>query len=411
MKQFVLGAAFGLACAAAFYPAAHGANSPETYKALDRFAAGLQAVRKNYLSEPDDARLIDAALQGMVSSLDPHSSYMTAKAYAQAVSATNPAGVGLELTMEDGLPKIVSPIDGTPADKAGIRPGDYIAAIDGKPTQGMQLGEVVEALRGPAGSTLTLTMLRSATHAPFDIAMTRVPIRVNSVRYERKGDVGYLRIASFNGATPAETEKALRELRKQIGPALKGYVVDLRNNPGGLLDAGIRVADDFLASGNIVSTKGRNAPDSQTYDAQSGDVADGKPVIVLINEGSAAASEILAAALQDNHRATIVGMRSFGEGTVQTILPLGEGGGALRLTTSQFFRPSGKPIQVAGVTPDVAVAQTAAAPKPDLTRPKESELRGHLEGPAPAEPASIAYPPAGNKGDFQLAKALEQLGG
>ncbi|HTT96679.1 MAG TPA: S41 family peptidase [Rhizomicrobium sp.] len=409
MKQFVVGAVCGAACIGLMYPVARGASDMETYKALDRFSQGFSIVRHDYVQPQTDDVLVDKALQGMAAGLDPHSSYMTQKEFEAAASTKPTAGIGLELTMSNGLVQIITPIEGTPADKAGVKSGDFIAAIDGKPAQGMSLNEAIAALRGDAGSKVTLTLLRTGAHVPMDITMTRVPIVIDTVRYERKGDVGYIRISSFNLGTDAKLKSAVDALKKQIGPGLKGYIVDLRGNPGGLLDQGVVVSDDFLDSGEIVSTKGRNQADNQTYRAKPGDITDGKPIVVLINESSAAASEIVAAALQDNHRATIVGMHSFGVGTVQTIIPVVPAGGAFRLTTSQFFTPSGRPIQVAGVTPDVAVSQTMAGMKADPLRAGEAGLRGHIDGPEP-QSTEILYPPAGKQsGDYQLSVALERL--
>jgi len=352
-----------------------------------------------------------------VSSLDPHSSYMDAKAYADMKIQTSGqfGGLGLEVTMEDGLVKVISPIDDTPAARAGIKTADYIAAIDGTPIQGMALDDAIAKMRGPAGSRITLTILRAGTKKPFDVALTRAVVEVDNVKYHREGDIGYIRLPFFNEQTQAGLERAVRDLKRQIGPGLKGYVIDLRNDPGGLLDQAVGVSGDLFNGGEVVSTRGRNPDDTQRYDARGSDITDGKPVMVLINGGTASASEIVAGALQDHKRATIVGMTSFGKGSVQTIIPLSVGNGALRLTTARYFTPSGHSIQALGITPDVQVAQgdeNEAADK--LERESEAALPGHLVGESAAKkaPATIIHAPAGKKfDDFQLSYALDLLHG
>jgi carboxyl-terminal processing protease len=352
----------------------------------------------------------------MVSGLDPHSSYMDAKAFADMKIQTKGqfGGLGIEVTMEDGLIKVISPIDDTPAARAGIKPGDFIAAIDGTPIQGMALNDAIEKMRGPQGSKVTLTVLRSGAKKPFDVALTRAVVQVDSVKFHRDGDVGYIRLSAFNEETGPGLERAMRTLKRQIGPGLKGYVLDLRNNPGGLLDQAVQVSDDFLSSGEIVSTRGRHPDDTARYDAKPGDMADGKPVIVLINAGTASASEIVAGALQDHRRATIEGMTSFGKGSVQTIIPLGEGAGALRLTTARYYTPSGHSIQATGITPDVAVAEgDEDANTSKLEHLSEANLPGHLAAENGGKKASpVIHPPAGKKiQDFQLTYALDMLRG
>jgi carboxyl-terminal processing protease len=316
-------------------------------------------VRKDYVRPVDDNELVSAAIEGMVSSLDPHSSYMDAKAFADMQIETRGefGGLGLEVTMQDGLVKVISPVDDTPAARAGIKTGDFIAAIDSTPIQGMSLNDAIVKMRGQPGTKVSLTILRNGAKKPFDVSLTRAVIQVDSVKFHRDGDVGYIRISAFNEQTTAGLDRAIRELKKQIGPGLKGYILDLRNNPGGLLDQAVSVSSAFVPSGEIVSTRGRHPDDSTHYDAQGHDLTDGKPVIVLINGGTASASEIVAGALQDHKRATIVGMTSFGKGSVQTIIPMGEGGGALRLTTARYYTPSGHSIQATGIIPDVTVAQ------------------------------------------------------
>ena len=411
-----LGVLMGFTAAFGLLPAARGANDMSTYRQLDLFSQAFDSVRKNYVRPVQDSELINAAIQGMVSDLDPHSSYMDAKSYADMQIQTKGefGGVGIEVTMEDGLIKVISPIDDTPAAKAGLKPGDFIAAIDGVAIQGMALNDAIDKMRGPAGSKVTLTVLRSGTKKPFDVSLARAIIKVDSAKWHREGDVGYIRLTGFNEQTASGLERALRELKRQIGPGIKGYVLDLRNNPGGLLDEAIQVSDDFLNSGEIVSTRGRHADDTQRYDAKPGDLSDGKRVIVLINAGTASASEIVAGALQDHQRAKIVGMTSFGKGSVQTIIPLGEGSGALRLTTARYYTPSGHSIQAQGIIPDIAVAQGDEDETPKIARPSEADLPGHLVGEPVAKKADsmVIRPAPGKKyDDFQLSYALDLLRG
>jgi len=329
-------------------------------------------------------------------------------------------GIGIQVTMENGLVKIISPIDNTPASKAGLKAGDYIAAINGASVQGLNLDGAIDKMRGPEGSKITLTILRTTDKTtpkkPFDVTLTRAVVAVDEVTWHRDGDIGYIRMPGFNENTASGLENAVRDLKRQIGPSLKGYVLDLRNNPGGLLDQAVEVSDDLLTSGEVVSTRGRHAEDTQRYDAHGGDITDGKPVVVLINGGTASASEIVAGALQDHHRATIVGMTSFGKGSVQTIIPLGEGGGALRLTTARYYTPSGHSIQAQGIIPDVAVAQGDEDDIPRIARPSEADLPGHLANSdvvARRTPQTIVRPPAAGAkpADFQLTYALELLHG
>ncbi len=415
--------AFGALCTAVgfaggltIFSAAHGANDISAYRQLDLFSDAFERVRANYVRPVDDSELIDAAIQGMVSNLDPHSSYMDAKSYADMQIQTKGefGGVGIEVTMEDGLIKVISPIDDTPAAKAGLKPGDYIAAIDGVSIQGLALNDAIDKMRGPEGSKVTLTVLRSGDKKPFDVTLTRAIVQVDNVRSHREGDVGYIRMPGFNEETASGLENAVRTLKKQVGPGIKGYVLDLRNNPGGLLDQAVQVSDDFLNSGEIVSTRGRHPEDTQRYDAKTGDITDGKPVVVLINAGTASAAEIVSGALQDHKRATIVGMTSFGKGSVQTIIPLGDGGGALRLTTARYYTPSGHSIQAQGIIPDIAVAQGDENDTPKIARPSEADLPGHLAGendPKKANAPIIHAAPGKKYDDFQLSYALDLLRG
>jgi carboxyl-terminal processing protease len=417
LAYVALGAMLGFAGAFGVL-AAEGANNTNTYGELSLFSEAFEKVRANYVRPVQDSELVDAAIQGMVSSLDPHSSYMDAKTFTDMQIQTKGefGGVGIEVTMQDGLIKVISPIDDTPAAKAGLKPGDFIAAIDGNSIQGMALNDAIDKMRGPAGSKVTLTVLRQGDKKPFDVSLTRAVIHVDSVKWHREGDIGYIRLTAFNEETASGLERAVRDLKKQIGPGLQGYVLDLRNNPGGLLEQAIQVSGDFLNSGEIVSTRGRNPEDTERSDAKpGGDITDGKPVAILINAGTASASEIVAGALQDHHRATVIGMTSFGKGSVQTIIPLGECGCALRLTTARYYTPSGHSIQAEGIIPNIAVAQGDETDTPKIEEPDEADLPGHLspEDVAKAKkPLTIIRPPTGKKvDDFQLSYALDFLRG
>ena len=425
MKRFAfvgLGMVAGFVMALGLLPSARGANDVSAYRQLDLFSDAFERVRANYVRPVEDGELINAAIEGMVSNLDPHSSYMDAKAFADMQIQTKGSfgGIGIQVTMENGLVKIISPIDNTPAAKAGLKAGDYIAAINGSSVQGLNLDAAIDKMRGPEGSKITLTILRTTEKAtarkPFDVTLTRAVVAVDEVTWHRSGDIGYIRMPGFNENTASGFENAVRDLKRQIGPGLKGYVLDLRNNPGGLLDQAVQVSDDMLTSGEVVSTRGRHAEDTQRYDAHGGDITEGKPVVVLINGGTASASEIVAGALQDHHRATILGMTSFGKGSVQTIIPLGEGGGALRLTTARYYTPSGHSIQAQGILPDIAVAQGDEDDIPRIARPSEADLPGHLANADAAvrrPPATLVRPPATvqKPADFQLAYAIDFLHG
>jgi carboxyl-terminal processing protease len=413
-----LGLVGGFATALFALPAARGAVDSAAYDQLGLFSDAFERVRANYVRPVKDSELIDAAIQGMVSNLDPHSSYMDAKSYGDMQITTKGqfGGVGIEVQLDEGgLIKVISPIDGTPASRAGIKPGDRIAGIDGNSIAGLPLNDSIDKMRGPAGSKITLTILREGEKKPFDVTLVRAMVSVAAATYRREGDIGYIRLPGFDEQTADGLEHAVRDLKKQIGPGIKGYVLDLRNNPGGLLDQAIQVSDDFLNTGEIVSTRGRHPEDTQRYDAKGGDITDGKPVVVLINGGTASASEIVSGALQDHKRATVVGMISFGKGSVQTIIPLGEGRGALRLTTARYYTPSGHSIQAEGIIPDIQVAQGDEANVPKLARPSEADLRGHLAGePIPPKRANapVVKPAAGKKyDDFQLSYALDLLHG
>jgi carboxyl-terminal processing protease len=353
----------------------------------------------------------------MLAGLDPHSSYLSPKNFEdmQVQTSGKFGGLGIEVTMEEGIIKVVSPIDDTPAAKAGILANDLIIAIDKEPVQGMTLNDAVEMMRGPINTPIILTLQRDGTEKPFDVELVRAEITIQAVRSRAEGDVAYIRLSSFNEQTDDGLEKAIDELKAEIGPdKIKGYIIDLRNNPGGLLDQAISVTDDFLDRGEIVSTRSRHAEETQRYNARIGDITDGKPVILLINGGSASASEIVAGALQDHRRATIVGSRSFGKGSVQTIIPLGANG-ALRLTTARYYTPSGISIQAKGIDPDIEVIQELPpelAAQVDETPRGEASLRGHLNAEDEEEKSgSLAYVPPDPKDDQQLNYALDLLRG
>lgn len=417
-----LGAIGGAALGLVVLPLAQGAEDSDlqsAYRALDRFGDAFSLVREKYVESPDDKKLVESALNGMISDLDPHSSYFDPKTFAdmQVKTEGSYGGVGLVIAADKGAIKVVSPIDDTPASKAGIKSGDSILAIDGKGLQGLSLDKVQDMLRGPAGSKLKLTLLRSGEQKSFEVSLERAAIQVEAVKSRREGDVGYIRIPAFNERTSNGLEAAVRELKKQIGPHLKGYIVDLRDDGGGVLDQAIAVSDDFLSGGEIVSTRGRKPDDTQRYDAKSGDITDGKRVIVLINGGTASASEIVAGALQDHKRATILGTTSFGKGSVQTIIPLtGGADGALHLTTARYYTPSGRSIQATGIVPDMAVAQgNEQGDEPKILQPSESDLPHHLQAEQGAQIAAklkLVRPPTGKKlADFQLSYALDVMNG
>src|SRR5215213_8971678 len=322
------------------------AATSDTYRQLNLFGDVFERVRSDYVEKPDDSKLVESAISGMLAGLDPHSSYMDAKSFRDMQVQTRGefGGLGIEVTMEDGLVKVVTPIDDTPAAKAGVMSNDVITQLDGEQVQGLTLNQAVEKMRGPVNTKIKLTIMRKGQDKPVEVSITRDVIRVRAVRSRPEDDVGYIRVIFNDAATTENLKKAITDLQNQI-PAdkLKGFVVDLRNNPGGLLDQAISVSDAFLERGEIVSTRGRNAEETQRFSARAGDLIKGKPVIVLINGGSA--SEIVAGALQDHKRATLIGTRSFGKGSVQTIIPLGASNGALRLTTARYFTPSGRSIQ------------------------------------------------------------------
>jgi carboxyl-terminal processing protease len=392
------------------------AAAGDTYRQLNLFGDVFERVRADYVEKPDDSKLIESAINGMLNSLDPHSSYMDPKSFRDMQVQTRGefGGLGIEVTMEDGLVKVVAPIDDTPAAKAGILAGDIITQLDDEAVQGLTLNQAVDKMRGAVNSKIKLKILRKGQDKPIEVTIVRDIIHVRSVRFNNEGgDIGYIRITQFNEQTTEGLKKALSDLGTQI-PAekLKGYVVDLRNNPGGLLDQAISVSDAFLEKGEIVSTRGRNAEETQRFNARAGDLIKGKPLIVLINGGSASASEIVAGALQDHKRATLVGTRSFGKGSVQTIIPLGSGNGALRLTTARYFTPSGRSIQAKGIVPDIEVSQDVPDDLKTRTDTKgEASLRGHLKAEGQEETGSQSYIPPDPKDDKALSTAYDLLRG
>jgi carboxyl-terminal processing protease len=387
----------------------------DTYRQLALFGDVFERVRADYVEKPDDSKLIESAINGMLAGLDPHSSYMDPKSFRDMQVQTRGefGGLGIEVTMEEGLIKVVAPIDETPAAKAGILANDIITKLDDEQVQGLTLNQAVEKMRGPVNTKIKLTIMRKGQDKPIEVSLTRDVIRVRSVRSRAEEDVGYIRISQFNEQSTEGLKKAITDLAGQI-PAekLKGYIVDLRNNPGGLLDQAISISDAFLDRGEIVSTRGRNAEETQRFNAKLGDLAKGKPVIVLINGGSASASEIVAGALQDHKRATIIGTRSFGKGSVQTIIPLGAGNGALRLTTARYFTPSGRSIQAKGISPDIEVLQEVPEELKARTDTKgESSLRGHLKAEGDEQTGSQSYVPPDAKNDQALVTALDLIRG
>ncbi len=363
-------------------------GSSSVYEQLDLFGDIFERVRAQYVEDVDTKKLIESAINGMLTSLDPHSSYLSPDdaENMQVQTRGEFGGLGIEVTQEDGFVKVVSPMDGTPADLAGIEAGDFITHVDGESVLGLTLNEAVDLMRGPVGSEIVITVVREGRAEPFDVSIIRDTIKLTAVRARTERDAVVLRVTTFNDQTYANLESGLAEQVEALGgmDKVSGIVLDLRNNPGGLLTQAIKVSDAFLDKGEIVSTRGRSAQDGERFNATPGDLAAGKPIVVLINGGSASASEIVAGALQDHRRAIVVGTKSFGKGSVQTVMPL-RGGGAMRLTTSRYFTPSGRSIQALGVSPDIVVAQprrTAAAEGEEAQseRPARSEaqLRGRL---------------------------------
>jgi carboxyl-terminal processing protease len=374
-------------------------SKSSTYELLNLFGEVFDRVRSDYVEPVSDDKLIESALNGMLTSLDPHSNYMNEKSFNDMKIQTKGefGGLGIEVTMENGLVKVVSPIDDTPAAKAGVKPGDFVSEIDNTAVMGLTLQEAVDKMRGPVGTTVKITILREGLKEPLPVTIKRDLIKIQSVRSRAEGDVAYLRITSFSETTSDAMKAAFEKEKKTIGPKLKGVVLDLRNNPGGLLDQAIEVSDAFLEQGEIVSTRSRKPEDSRRYSAKAGDITGGLPIVVLINEGSASASEIVAGALKDHKRAVAMGVKSFGQGSVQTVIPI-DSHGAIRLTTARYYTPSGVSIQAKGIVPDIVVEQAKLEPLKNTGNFSEGSLRGHLmneqgEDEQPATPPSDTKKP------------------
>ena len=388
-------------------------SEEDTYELLNLFGEVLERAKNSYVDEVSDEQLIQSAINGMLVSLDPHSSYMDGKDFRYMSEQTQGkfGGLGIEVTMESGVVKVVSPIDDTPAHKAGLKPGDYIVNIDGQPVVGMTLNDAVDKMRGKVGSKVKLT-IRRFNQKPFDVTIKREEIKIQTVKSSIKSeDVAYVRITSFSDNTDKMVEKAVKDAKKKLKGNLKGIILDIRNNPGGLLDQAVSVSDLFLNQGEIVSTRSRNEEDTVKYNAKKGDIADGLPIVIIVNDGSASASEIVAGALQDHKRAVILGEKTFGKGSVQTVIPLGKHG-AMRLTTARYYTPSGRSIQVKGIEPDVAVkpAKVEEIESPfelsegeynnALKNDSEEKVDAKKQAAKKAEKEELAK-------DYQLARALD----
>src|SRR5689334_17457149 len=391
------------------------ASTSDTYRQLNLFGDVFERVRSDYVEKPDDSKLVESAISGMLTGLDPHSSYMDAKSFRdmQVQTRGECGGLGIGGTMADGLVKVAAPIGASPASTGSIMAYGVVTALDDEAVQGVTLTQAVEKMRGPVNTKIRLRIIRKGADSPIEVTLVRDNIRVRSVRaHVETDDIGYIRITTFNEQTTEGLKKEIANLQNQIGDKLKGYIIDLRNNPGGLLEEAVTVSDAFPERGEIVSTRGRNAEETQRRSAHPGDLTKGKPLIVLINGGSASASEIVAGALQDHKRATLVGTRSFGKGSVQTIIPLGSGNGALRLTTARYYTPSGKSIQAKGIVPDIEVLQDVPDELKARTDTKgEASLRGHLKNDGDEKTGSQSYVPPDAKDDKALKTAADLLHG
>ncbi len=424
--------AFGLGTMMLTFGAPSNATARDdgsAYEYLNLFGDVFERVRRDYVEDVSDKQLIEAAIAGMLQSLDPHSAYLDPESYADMQVDTKGefGGLGIEVTMDGGLVKVISPIDDTPAAQAGVRAGDLITHIDHEPVLGLSLSEAVDRMRGPVGTDITITIRRGGKDT-LDIDLKRAVIKIRSVRSRVDDDIGYLRVTSFSEQTDANLRRTVKEMRAQ--KPLKGFVLDLRNNPGGLLDQAVAVADDFLDQGEIVSTRSRDARETERYNAAKGDLIDGLPLVVLINGGSASASEIVAGALQDQKRAILMGTKSFGKGSVQTIIPL-RGHGAMKLTTSRYYTPSGRSIQGVGIEPDIEVPAAKIEVLEPRRQMKEADYRNALDkkpgdgaNKAPSKKDKPAAKPAGDAAkdredaaakaaaeDYQLQRALDLLRG
>ena len=437
MSRLILAAGFGLSLGvmtalqfAAPVLAQSSSERSSVYEQLDLFGDIFERIRSQYVEEVDEAELIEAAINGMLTSLDPHSSYMSPKAAADMRVQTRGefGGLGIEVTQQDGFVKVVSPIDGTPADAAGIEAGDFITHVDGETVLGLTLNQAVEMMRGPVGSEIIITVVREGEDEPFDVSIIRDTIKLTAVRSRVEGSSVVLRITTFNDQTYPNLSDGIAKQVEELGGIdnVNGFVLDLRNNPGGLLSQAIRVSDAFLEKGEIVSTRGRDPQDGDRYNASPDDLAEGKPIVVLINGGSASASEIVAGALQDHRRAVVVGTRSFGKGSVQTVMPLG-GDGAMRLTTARYYTPSGRSIQALGVSPDIIVEQPRRKENEEAKnedgssqRRSEADLRGSLLNDSlsdeeikqiETDQAEAELATKLRNDDFQLSYAIDLLKG
>ncbi len=429
MRKLFLAPVIGAVSAAGLLAfSAAATDRAEVFRQLDLFSDVLTRVQSEYVSEPDNAELIEAAINGMLTSLDPHSSYMSAESFRDMQTNTRGeyGGLGLEVTMDPDLAvvQVVSPFDDTPADRAGLKSGDYITAIDGESIIGLSIDDAVKQMRGPVGAAITLTIVRE-NEEPFDVDLVRETIRLNPVTARVEDGVAYIRISTFaNERTHTLLEESLTRLKGELGDQLPGVVLDLRNNPGGLLDEAITVSSVFLDSGEVVSTRGRDPRDSQRYNAQRGDFTNGAPLVVLINGGSASAAEIVAGAIQDRQRGTVIGGTSFGKGSVQTVIPLRGGrDGALRLTTQRYYTPAGRSIQATGIVPDIEIASVRVDPESTRRGRREADLPNALRAELLAEgaeevPHDVEQPPedwpsdwtlGDPSQDYQLRRAIEVL--
>jgi carboxyl-terminal processing protease len=395
---------------------ARAAASGDTYSQLNLLGDVFERIRAGYVEKPDDAKLVEGAINGMIGSLDPHSRYMNEKSWRDMQETTSGefGGLGIEVTMQDGLVKVIAPIADTPAAKAGLLSGDLITSVDDTAIQGLTLEQAVARMKGPVNQPTRLKIMRKGIEQPIEISITREIIRAHPVRYHSEGgDIGYIRIPTFDEQTTDGLRKGIRDISGQIPPhKLAGYVIDLRNNHGGLLDQAVSVSSAFLKRGEVVSTRGRTREETQRFTARASDLTKGKPLVVLINGGSASASEIVAGALHDHKRATLIGTRSFGKGSVQTIIPLGPGKGALALTTARYFTPSGRSIQATGIAPDIEVLQDV----PDELKARadtkgEASIRGHLSADGAEQAGSQSYVPPSEKDDKALGAAYNFLRG
>ena len=389
-------------------------NNNETYKLLNLFGDVFEHVRSNYVRQVSDKDLIEAAINGMLISLDPHSSYLNPEHFKNMQVQTQGrfGGLGIEVTMDDGYIRVVSPIDGTPASKAGIKTGDLITHLDGKPILGLSLSQAVKLMRGKVGTSIRLTIIRK-NGKTLKLKLVRATIPITTVRSRVEEDLGYIRISSFSQTTETGLKKAMKKLTKELGKNFSGLIIDLRNNPGGLLNQAIAVSDAFLNRGEIVSTRTREKNDHKRFHAKKGDLANGRPIVLLINGGSASASEIVAGALQDHKRAIVLGTKSFGKGSVQTIIPL-EKNGAMRLTTALYYTPSGKSIQKVGIQPDIVVKETLLARPINNLTTREEDLRGAINNKgnkSKLKNSSKKQSSASSRKDFQLQRAMDLLKG